>query len=147
MKRLYLDVCTYCRPFDNQNDLRIRLETDAFYLITKYIKGNQYQTIISPVHFKEVNAIPSLKKRFEIQTLLNQVDTQIVYDADKARQRADKLHTLKFGVADAAHVAYAEQIADVFITCDDKLLKRCKKTSLSIVAMDPIEFLVSEDLQ
>jgi hypothetical protein len=105
MKRLYLDVCTYCRPFDDQNFLRIRLETDAFYFIARYIKEGQYKTVISPIHFKEVNVIPLLKKRIEIQTLLNQVDTETTYDAKKAHQRADELHALKFGVADAAHVA------------------------------------------
>jgi predicted nucleic acid-binding protein len=54
---------------------------------------------------------------------------------------------MNFGIADAAHVAYAERMADVFITCDDKLLKKCKNNSLAILAMNPIEFLVYEDLQ
>ena len=31
--KLYLDVCTLCRPFDDQNRMRIRLETDSYYLI------------------------------------------------------------------------------------------------------------------
>ena len=82
-----------------------------------------------------------MKKRFKIQALLNKANTKIPYDANKAHQRANELHALKFGVADAAHLAYAEQIADVFITCDDKLLKRIQKTSLSIVAMNPIAFI------
>ena len=30
---LYLDVCTLCRPFDDQNMMRIRLETDSYHLI------------------------------------------------------------------------------------------------------------------
>lgn len=147
MKQLYLDICTYCRPFDNQNFLRIRSETDAFYLITQYIKKGQYQTVVSKVHFKEASAITSLKKRVEIQALLNQGNTQIPYNVDKARQRANELYALKFGVVDAAHLAYAEQIADVFITCDDRLLKKYKKISSSLVAMNPIEFIILEDLQ
>jgi len=147
MKRLYLDVCTYCRPFDDQNFLRIRLETDAFYLITQYIKQEKYQAVVSPVHFKEVNAIPELKKRMKIQALLRKIDTKILYKADKARQRAEELYSLKFGIADAAHVAYAEQLADIFITCDDKLLKKCKNSSLSIITMNPMEFLLLENLQ
>ena len=93
-----------------------------------------------------MNAIPSSKKRLEIQALLNGND-KAIYDIDKARQRADELHTLKFGIADAAHLAYAEQIADIFITCDDKLLKKCKKTSLSIMTINPIEFVLLEGLQ
>lgn len=147
MKRLYLDVCTYCRPFDDHNFLRIRLETDAFYLITQHVKNGHYQAVVSPVHFKEVGAVTSLKKRFKIKALLNKADTDAVYNTNKARLRADELHALKLGVADAAHVAYAEQIADVFITCDDKLLKKCKNIPLSVVAMDPIEFIMSEGLQ
>ena len=31
MKTLYLDVCFLCRPFDDQNQLRICLETDAMF--------------------------------------------------------------------------------------------------------------------
>jgi predicted nucleic acid-binding protein len=42
------------------------------------------------------------------------------------------LYSQGFGVADAAHVAFAEQLADVFIACDDKLLKKCRKASLKI---------------
>ena len=30
---LYLDVCTLGRPFDDQNMMRIRLETDSYHLI------------------------------------------------------------------------------------------------------------------
>jgi len=147
MKRLYLDVCTYCRIFDNQNFLRIRLETDAVYLIIQHIENGDYLAVVSPVHFKEVAAITSSKKRFKINSLLNKTNTAIACDNNKARQRADELYTtFNFGVADAAHVAYAEQIADIFITCDDKLLKKCKKVA-SIMAMNPIEFIISENLQ
>ena len=35
--RLYLDVCTFCRPFDNQNMMRIRLETDSYYLMNETV--------------------------------------------------------------------------------------------------------------
>jgi len=28
-KKLYIDVCTLCRPFDDQNVMKIRIETDA----------------------------------------------------------------------------------------------------------------------
>ncbi|MFZ4504631.1 MAG: hypothetical protein ACOYM1_11850 [Methylovulum sp.] len=52
MKVIYLDVCTYCRPFDNQDALRISLETEAFYLILQYIQHNHYQPVVSPVHLK-----------------------------------------------------------------------------------------------
>ena len=71
MKKIYLDVCTLCRPFDNQSMMRIRLETDAYYLILKSIQAETYEMIISPVHFKEIEAIEDIYERIELTVLLN----------------------------------------------------------------------------
>ncbi len=60
MKKLYLDVCTLCRPFDNQNEMRIRFETDAYYLIIDKIQKGIYELIVSPVHHREVQDINDL---------------------------------------------------------------------------------------
>jgi len=60
-KRLYLDVCTLCRPYDDQNLMRIRLETDAFFLILQAIQNNIYEMITSPVHEAEVLSFKSQK--------------------------------------------------------------------------------------
>ena len=49
-KKLYFDVCTLCRPFDDQNKMRIHLETDAFYLILQNIINGKFEMIVSPVH-------------------------------------------------------------------------------------------------
>jgi len=49
--------------------------------------------------------------------------------------------------ADAAHVTLAEAIADFFITCDDRLLRKCKRERVAIIAMNPVEFTITEDLK
>ena len=61
--------------------------------------------------------------------------------------RAEVLCAAGFGVADAAHIAFAEQLADFFITCDDKLLRRCKKSELNILVHSPVEFVSQEELE
>lgn len=66
MKKIYLDVCTLCRPFDNQSLMRIRLETDAYYLILKSIQDGNCEMIVSPVHFEEVEAIEDSYERMGI---------------------------------------------------------------------------------
>lgn len=38
IKTLYLNVCAHCHPFDDQQNLRSRLETDAIYLILHRIE-------------------------------------------------------------------------------------------------------------
>ncbi len=65
-------------------------------------------------------------------------------DLIQARHRTESLIDMGFGIADAAHLAFAEQLAEVFITCDDKLLKRCAQTTLRIIAVNPLEFIAKE---
>ena len=68
--RIYVDVCTLCRPYDDQHLMRIRLETDAFYLILQHIQNGRYTMIVSPVHFREVVAIAEPHERAEVTALL-----------------------------------------------------------------------------
>ncbi len=148
MKVLYLDVCTYCRPFDNQDALRIRLETEAFYLILQHIEQNYYQSVISPVHLKEIEAISAVEERLLLKAQLEKFVHPLVDNKQVIRTRAEYLHQQGFGIADAAHLAYAETLADIFISCDDKLLKKYQKEiTAKIIAVNPLEFVSSEELQ
>ena len=144
MKTLYLDVCALCRPFDDQNQLRIRLETDAVFLILRRIEIGLYRAVVSPVHHSEISAIRETRELLEIKSLLERLDNSCECNLIKARHRTEDLFDMGFGIADAAHVAFAEQLAEVFITCDDKLLKRCRQTSLRIDAANPLEFIAKE---
>jgi len=68
--KLYLDVCTLCRPFDDQNRMRIRLETDSYYLIMQAIRDGDYELLYSKVHEKEIAAIHNAMEKAElIETL------------------------------------------------------------------------------
>ena len=57
---IYLDVCALSRPFDEQHYLRIRLETEAINMILSKARDGDYQLVFSPVHIKEVDAIPEM---------------------------------------------------------------------------------------
>jgi predicted nucleic acid-binding protein len=144
---IYLDVCTLCRPYDDQNLMRIRLETDACYLILQHIQNGRYTMIVSPVHFREVTAIAETRERAEVTVLLHRYGTNPSCDLLAVRKRAEVLHSRRFGIADAAHVAFAEATADVFITCDDRLLRQCRRTLVSLRVMSPIDFCLAEDLR
>jgi predicted nucleic acid-binding protein len=144
MKTLYLDVCALCRPFDDQNQLRIRLETDAVFLILRRIEMGLYRAVVSPVHHNEISAFRETSERLEMESLLNRLDNSCECDFNKVRYRTEGLIDIGFGIADAAHVAFAEQLAEVFITCDDKLLKRCAQTALRIIAINPLEFIAKD---
>ncbi len=118
--RIDLDVCTLCRPYDDQHLMRIRLETDAFYLILQHIQNGRYIMIVSPAHFREVAAIEETRERTEVTALLHRYDTTPSCNLSSVRKRAEALQARRCGVADAAPMAFAEATADVFITCDDR---------------------------
>jgi predicted nucleic acid-binding protein len=146
-KRLYFDICTLCRPFDDQSQMRIRLETTAYYLILQALQDARYAMVVSPVHFDEANAISDVEERREIVVMLEKFGTVTDSDMAAARARAEELHSRKFGIADAAHVAFAEAVADFFISCDDRLVKKCKKEKVRVPTVNPVEFTIAEDLK
>jgi hypothetical protein len=107
IKPVYLDVCALCRPFDEQEYARIRLETDAVNLILARIKNSDRKMLVSPVHHKEIGAIPDTFERLEVLAILNRYGEPILVNLVETRKRAELLHQQGFGVADAAHVAFA----------------------------------------
>ena len=62
-RRVYLDVSALCRPFDDQAQMRIRLETDAVLLILSHVRSKNLTLIVSPVHRVEIAAIADLAER------------------------------------------------------------------------------------
>lgn len=146
-KPVYLDVCALCRPFDEQDYVRIRLETDAVNLILAKIRDGKYKLLVSPVHHKEIEAIPDTLERFELLAILDKFGEPVKANLAAARKRAENLYQMGFGVADAAHVAYAEQSGADFISCDDKLLKKCSKGNIGVWCGDPVLYCMKEYLK
>lgn len=54
---------------------------------------------------------------------------------------------MKFGVADAAHVAFAEQCGADFISCDDALVKKCLGNGIQVWCGNPVAFCEKEGLR
>lgn len=144
---IYLDVCTMCRPFDNQNIIRNRLETDGYYLILQALQDSNYSMIVSPVHWNEIDSIRDATEKAEVAAIMKKYGKKAECDLMAARERADYLCSKKFGVADAAHIAFAEATSDFFVSCDDKLIKKCKREEVNISAVNPVEFCIMESLK
>ncbi len=146
-KLIYLDVCTLSRPFDEQKYIRIRLETEAVNLILAKAKEGKYRLVVSPAHIKEIEAIPDVIERIELQAVLDRLGETAKVDILKTRARAEELVDLGFGVVDAAHVAFAEQISASFISCDDKLVKKCLNHKINIWCGNPVAYCEKEGLR
>jgi predicted nucleic acid-binding protein len=146
-KLIYLDVCVLCRPFDNQQYLRIKMEMEAVNLILSNVKKGKYKLIVSPVHLVEIDAIPDIYERIQLKTILDRFGVPTSVNISKTRERAEELFQKGFGVADAAHIAFAEKSNASFVTCDDRLLKKCLNDKISIWCTNPVIFCEKEELR
>ena len=146
-KLVYLDVCVLCRPFDDQNQVRIRLETSAVELILAHIRASKLELIISPTHNLEIRAMRNVSERNELLLLLKEIGTPLSFDLLVARQRASELVARGLGVADAAHLAFAEQALAAFVTVDDRLLRKYRQLKPPIWCGTPQSYCEKEDLK
>jgi predicted nucleic acid-binding protein len=145
--QVYLDVCALCRPFDDQQQVRIRLETAAVELILAHIRQTRLQLIVSPVHDAEIEAIADREEGKQLVLLLKQLGIRVSFDLSAARQRAEQLTQQGLGVADAAHLAFAEQAQADFVTVDDRLLRQCRRIKPEVWYGSPSAYCDKENLR
>jgi len=147
LKSVYLDVSVLSRPFDNQDYLRIRLETEAVHLILSIVRKGSLKLLISTAHRSEIEAIPDLFERIQLQIMLEELGHPIRGDMSKIGDRAEDLVEAGFGIADAAHVAFAEYSGAEFISCDAKLVKKCLAHRVKVWCGNPVAFCEKEGLK
>lgn len=143
--RLYLDVSSLNRPFDDQSQERIRLEAEAVLLIMERIDRGDWQQISSDIATREVNAIADVERRNRVRLQLPPpADTIALTQA--IRDRGQILVARGLHPADALHVAAAETGgADVLLTCDDRLIRwgRRNRSIIETEIANPLSWLES----
>ena len=141
--RIYLDVCCLNRPFDDQTQDRIHLESEAVILILKHVRSGNWEWISSEAVDFEVRQTPDVERRRRVESLIRYADRTILIETSLVK-RASELKEIGFGAYDALHLACAEHSnASVFLTTDDKLLRlACKGSSqLKIKVYNPLIWL------
>jgi len=140
--KIYLDVCCLNRPFDDQSQDRIRLEAEAVIIILARIEAKNWTLIGSEIIDFELSRIPDEEKRQKVKILSTLAEDYIVV-TEEVEERAIELEGLGFGSYDALHIACAEKArADIFLTTDDKLLRKAKNTKLDVKVKSPIEWIL-----
>lgn len=143
--RVYLDTSIYNRPFDDQAQPRIWLETMALSVILQMIEKNKVAILISStvVEYENSRNPHSLRRAWVEKVTRFASEVQQVNKT--IRQRANNLEQEGFKAMDALHVACAEAAkADYFVTGDDRLINRyqpLKKADGGLVVCNPTEFV------
>ena len=122
--RVYLDNCAFNRPFDDQLQIRIRLESDAKLYLQEKIKQHQIDLIWSYILDFENEQNPFEERqraiaKWNVQAIITIEETSSLLTITTL------LVEIGLSAKDALHVACAiEGQADYFVTTDDKLIKK-----------------------
>lgn len=136
--KIYLDLCCFNRPYDDQSQLRIRIETEAKIAIQQKIKDAECELLWSSILDFECSKNPFEEHRVAILNWRSIACDFIIID-DATLKQSQRLASYGVGHFDALHVACAiAGRADVFVTTDDRLLKRLKIAG-GVVVMLPQE--------
>ena len=137
--RIYPDICMLCRPFDDQSQPRIWLETHALCVILDLVETGQLEMVRSPIHDLE-NSRNSLEtRRLWVELCLKHASRKVELTPG-IKQRASDLETIGIKPIDALHAAAAEAAACThLLTCDDRFRKRYTG-ALNI--LNPADFVV-----
>jgi predicted nucleic acid-binding protein len=142
--RLYFDACCLNRPFDDQQQLRIRLETEAVRTILRLCEEGIHDWVASRVLRWELEQTPDADRRQLTLDLLSMADEE-GDPVDQDRLRALELARQNIPAFDAAHLATAERLrCDLLLTTDDTLIKRAARTitpALRIRVTNPLAWL------
>lgn len=144
--KIYLDVCCLNRPFDDQTQDRVRLESEAVLLILTKIYRKHWTWVSSEVVNDEIEQTPNQKRRERIQALIAHANSSLILD-DAEIKRAEELEILGFSGMDALHLACAENNqVDIFFTTDDKLLRHATRLQnhLHILVYNPLTWLIEQ---
>jgi predicted nucleic acid-binding protein len=122
-KKIYLDNCIYNRPFDDQSQLRISLETQAKLYIQSLIKNSKIDLIYSYVCFYENYINPFENKRLSISDFSKHAKYS-VRESHDILIKANEIIQNQIKPLDALHLSCAINAkADYFITVDDGILR------------------------
>lgn len=138
--KVYLDTSVYNRPFDDQTQPRIWLETLAFAVILQMVEAGSLDLVTSSVLEYENSRNPFRLRRNWVARCSRLASVHQEVDED-IKGRAEELEQQGLKAVDALHVACAEAAgSEYFLTCDDRLGRRYPGEKLRV--LNPVDFVV-----
>lgn len=142
LDRIYLDMCCFKRPFDDQRQPRIRREPEAVSTIIEQAERIRIALIRSPALLLENDANPREDRRVAAALWIDGAAVEVPHSPE-VELRAHQLSALGFAPLDSLHVSYAEAAgARALLTCDDGLLGlgRQHAALLRTIIKNPVDF-------
>jgi hypothetical protein len=135
-----MDNCCFNRPFDDQTQIRIRLESEAKLEIQEEIRAGKIQLIWSYILDYENNKNPYQERKERIKGW-EKYAIEDMEESSEVIETAKELNEKGFQKIDSLHIVCAVIAkCEYFLTTDDQILKRAKLLN-NIKINDPIGFI------
>jgi predicted nucleic acid-binding protein len=137
-ERLYLDNCSFNRPYDEQSMLKNHFEAEAKIYIQKEILNETYELAWSYILDYEIlfNPFSDRKKQIIKWKKIAKVDIDV---SENIVKKANEIMKKNIKAKDSLHIACAlEAKCKYFITTDRKILN---KSVDGIIIINPIDFV------
>ena len=140
--KVYLDNGCYNRPYDDQTQRRISLETQAKLHVQEMIRKDELELVVSFINTYELSQSKLTSRRETIMEYVRDNASEFINsdDGGQIKRRAEEIMKTGIKMKDAYHIACAERAGcDYLLTTDDRFLKY--KTE-DIYIINPIDFVL-----
>ncbi len=140
--KIYLDNCCFNRPYDDQNQLKIELETKAKLFIQSLIVNGKVDLVISYILELENDDNPFEIRKSAIQDFFKYAKEDI-NESSGLLKIAEEIKETGIKTKDALHIASAIATnCDYFISTDIRLLN-FNDTRIKII--NPVDFVMKKE--
>jgi len=141
--RVYLDNCCYNRPFDEQTQVRVRLETIAKLTVQLMMASGKVDFVWSKILDYELSFNPYEKRRTTIDQWRS-LAAEYVDTTEGILLAAETFERQGIKPKDSLHLASAAKAGcDWFLTTDRGILKKIHAVE-SMRVGNPIDFIMEE---
>lgn len=137
---IYLDICCFNRPFDDQSQLLIHLQTEAKLFVQQGIRDGAFALVWSAILDLENDANPD-RERCNIIRDWRQFAKHDIPTTVEVEALAETLQIIGIKAMDALHVASAIHAGAAYFLTTDKFVLRKLRDEQRLKVLDPVEFL------
>ena len=139
--KVYMDVCCLNRPFDDQSQDKVRLETEAVVSILKRCDtGKDWKLIGSVVIVLEILKTQDRVKKQKVSLLHEGAVEKVKYN-EEIKSRATEFRENNVKLFDSLHLAAAGFAnVDVLLTTDERFVKAASRSGTRIRVANPLTY-------
>lgn len=139
--KIYLDVCCLCRPFDDLQNKKIRLEAEAILSILDRCTRD-WELVGSVAIDDEIALIPDVEKRLKVEQKRVLIGEYVELD-EILFQHVTKFQKSGLKLYDALHLACAQSGKAILLTTDNRIISFARKNpAITIRVENPVHWLM-----